>query len=254
MGGMQVILCLSVILVGVTAAGESPKEVKRIPKQINKGIVLDEDEEDRKAEGTGFESFGGFEGGGGGGGGGGKYFMDTIWEKPSPDLLEFGHVCEDPHNWEQRFERLHLKDNRRQGQLFALHRYQHVPKKDHYEFGFKRGNEHHVKERHEKAHPHAGHFKTKVRWADKHGGHGEHYWDYNHHGHHGDEGAGDEADEASDRVNSYSEDRSKRDGAAKKPDRPPAALGKDPSLVYNVEAKTVTDQNTGQVYVLYPID
>ncbi|KAK4874971.1 hypothetical protein RN001_014331 [Aquatica leii] len=63
------------------------------------------------------------------------------------------------------------------------YQYAHVPAKDHYEFGEKRGNEHHFIERHEKAHPHAGEFKTKVRWGDKHGGYGEHYWDYNHAGH-----------------------------------------------------------------------
>lgn len=42
-------------------------------------------------------------------------------------------------------------------------RYQHQPQKDHYEFGHKRGNEHHFQERHEKAAPHHGIFKTKVR-------------------------------------------------------------------------------------------
>ncbi|KAI5727066.1 uncharacterized protein LOC103519299 [Diaphorina citri] len=78
----------------------------------------------------------------------------------------------------------------------ALHyRYAHNPAEDHYEFGFKRGNEHHFTERHEKAHPHEGQFKTHARWGDKHGGYGEHYWDYNHGDHHGDEndGAGDES-------------------------------------------------------------
>ncbi|KAF5271198.1 hypothetical protein FQA39_LY08205 [Lamprigera yunnana] len=72
------------------------------------------------------------------------------------------------------------------------YQYAHVPAKDHYEFGEKRGNEHHFIERHEKAHPHAGEFKTKVRWGDKHGGYGEHYWDYNHAGHDHD-GEGEES-------------------------------------------------------------
>ncbi|KAF5280049.1 hypothetical protein FQR65_LT03304 [Abscondita terminalis] len=72
------------------------------------------------------------------------------------------------------------------------YQYAHVPAKDHYEFGEKRGNEHHFIERHEKAHPHAGEFKTKVRWGDKHGGYGEHYWDYNHAGH-GHDGDGEES-------------------------------------------------------------
>ena len=44
-------------------------------------------------------------------------------------------------------------------------RYQHNPEHDHYEFGYRRGNEHHFQERYEKAAPHAGHFKTKV-WPE----------------------------------------------------------------------------------------
>ncbi|KAG5898515.1 hypothetical protein JTB14_038468 [Gonioctena quinquepunctata] len=70
--------------------------------------------------------------------------------------------------------------------------YTHNPAKDHVDHGHKRGNEHHFIERHEKEHPHAGEFKTKVRWGDKHGGYGEHYWDYNHAGH-GHDGDGDES-------------------------------------------------------------
>lgn len=46
--------------------------------------------------------------------------------------------------------------------FFLTNRYIHEPAKDHYEHGHKRGNEHHFIERHEKAHPHAGEFKTKV--------------------------------------------------------------------------------------------
>lgn len=70
--------------------------------------------------------------------------------------------------------------------------YGHHDGKDHYENGFRRGNEHHFQERHEKAAPKHGHFTTKVRWGDKHGGYGEHYWDYNHGGHHGDGDGGGE--------------------------------------------------------------
>ncbi|CAH1376698.1 unnamed protein product, partial [Tenebrio molitor] len=77
--------------------------------------------------------------------------------------------------------------------------YAHVPAKDHYEHGHKRGNEHHFIERHEKAHPHAGEFKTKVRWGDKHGGYGEHYWDYNHAGH-GHDGGGEETQQKEEYV------------------------------------------------------
>ncbi|KAI1287067.1 hypothetical protein HDE_10381 [Halotydeus destructor] len=57
--------------------------------------------------------------------------------------------------------------------------YARVPHKDAWEFGFRRGNHGHFKERHEHGKGH--HFKTKVRWGDKHGGYGEHFWDYNHH-------------------------------------------------------------------------
>ncbi|CAB3371672.1 POU domain, class 3, transcription factor 3-like isoform X2 [Cloeon dipterum] len=66
--------------------------------------------------------------------------------------------------------------------------YAHHPEHDLYEMGYHRGNHHHFRERHEKAAPHAGHFKTKVRWGDKKGGHGEHLWDYNHDGHHDEHG------------------------------------------------------------------
>lgn len=34
-----------------------------------------------------------------------------------PDEIEFGHVCEDPNDWEQRFEKINLKDNTRQGKV-----------------------------------------------------------------------------------------------------------------------------------------
>ncbi|XP_063916342.1 uncharacterized protein LOC135132248 isoform X2 [Zophobas morio] len=85
--------------------------------------------------------------------------------------------------------------------------YAHVPAKDHYEHGHKRGNEHHFIERHEKAHPHAGEFKTKVRWGDKHGGYGEHYWDYNHAGHGGD-GGGEESQQKEEYV-AYEESQQK---------------------------------------------
>lgn len=46
--------------------------------------------------------------------------------------------------------------------FYFTNRYIHEPAKDHYEHGHKRGSEHHFIERHEKAHPHAGEFKTKV--------------------------------------------------------------------------------------------
>ncbi|XP_042868949.1 uncharacterized protein LOC122251252 [Penaeus japonicus] len=63
------------------------------------------------------------------------------------------------------------------GEKFFM--YAHQPDKKQYEFGFKRGNDHHTIERYEKGGPHHN-FKAKVRWEDSKGGYGEHYWDYNH--------------------------------------------------------------------------
>ena len=60
------------------------------------------------------------------------------------------------------FFHLHILSSRTFLLLSVAHRYQHNPEHDHYEFGYRRGNEHHFQERYEKAAPHAGHFKTKV--------------------------------------------------------------------------------------------
>ncbi|KAK3928419.1 tRNA modification GTPase MnmE [Frankliniella fusca] len=133
----------------------------------------------------------------------GKFFQDFYSLQYGPRQVEFGHVCEDPNEWEQRFERKDLDKDHHQGQVCVFmsvppssprlsiclpvlpaRRYGHHDGKDHYENGFRRGNEHHFHERHEKGAPKHGHFTTKVRWGDKHGGYGEHYWDYNHGGHH----------------------------------------------------------------------
>ncbi|XP_076259388.1 uncharacterized protein LOC143195781 [Rhynchophorus ferrugineus] len=37
--------------------------------------------------------------------------------KNSPKELEFGHVCENPNEWEQRFEKLNLETLNRQGKV-----------------------------------------------------------------------------------------------------------------------------------------
>jgi hypothetical protein len=34
-----------------------------------------------------------------------------------PDQIEFGHVCEDPQEWEQRYEKKDLAKQRHQGQV-----------------------------------------------------------------------------------------------------------------------------------------
>ncbi|XP_073992304.1 uncharacterized protein [Rhodnius prolixus] len=123
--------------------------------------------------------------------------------------------------------------------------YQHVPKKDHYDFGYKRGNDHHYQERHEKAHPHHGQFHTKVKWGDKHGGHGEHYWDYNHHGHHhgnDEEGRDDVGDNTE-----VNEDVERVDDELKMNED----IGKN--LVFNVETGIVMDRITGRKFRLQPV-
>ncbi|XP_076035685.1 uncharacterized protein LOC143021818 [Oratosquilla oratoria] len=56
--------------------------------------------------------------------------------------------------------------------------YVNVPGHKEYEFGWNRGNQHHYISRFEQAKDHR--FRTRVKWADKHGGYGEHYWEYNH--------------------------------------------------------------------------
>ncbi|XP_063218556.1 uncharacterized protein LOC134528821 [Bacillus rossius redtenbacheri] len=136
--------------------------------------------------------------------------------------------------------------------------YQHNPEHDHYEFGYRRGNDHHFQERYEKAAPHQGHFKTKARWGDKHGGYGEHYWDYNHAGHgddHGEDGDGG----YSEHVPSYQPQQhkvtAKRDsqqlqaGEQRLKRQPPQA----PRLVFDVASGQVVDETTGQAYTLQPV-
>ncbi|KAI8428474.1 hypothetical protein MSG28_007282 [Choristoneura fumiferana] len=97
----------------------------------------------------------------------------------SPYKIEFGHVCEDPNTWEQRYEKKDFKNHRDMGK------------------GHRQGSERHFTERHERARPSDGLFSAKVRWGDKKGGYGEHYWDLNHAGHTGDHG-NDEYDGSSD--------------------------------------------------------
>nr|XP_022910428.1 uncharacterized protein LOC111421495 [Onthophagus taurus] len=46
-----------------------------------------------------------------------KYFQDIYSAQLIPDEKEFGHVFEDPLRWEQRFEKIHLDNNRHQGKV-----------------------------------------------------------------------------------------------------------------------------------------
>lgn len=36
----------------------------------------------------------------------------------TPDEIEFGHVCENPDEWEQRFEKINLAEHKHQGKVF----------------------------------------------------------------------------------------------------------------------------------------
>ncbi|PNF21660.1 hypothetical protein B7P43_G11270 [Cryptotermes secundus] len=142
--------------------------------------------------------------------------------------------------------------------------YQHNPEHDHYEFGYRRGNEHHFQERYEKAAPHAGHFKTKVRWGDKHGGYGEHYWDYNHAGHGGDGGGDDGGNDGgySEPVPQYhpagakvTAKRQSTETPNKEEQRVKRQKNSDaPRLVFDVATGQVVDEETGQVFLLQPVN
>ncbi|XP_028047385.2 uncharacterized protein LOC105839741 [Monomorium pharaonis] len=47
----------------------------------------------------------------------GQYFQDIFSEQLTPFKFEFGHVCENPNEWEQRFERKDFDDNRYSGKV-----------------------------------------------------------------------------------------------------------------------------------------
>ncbi|KAK9883753.1 hypothetical protein WA026_001941 [Henosepilachna vigintioctopunctata] len=49
--------------------------------------------------------------------GSGKYFQDIYVAQHKPDELEFGHVYETPNDWEQRFEKIDIKNNTRKGKV-----------------------------------------------------------------------------------------------------------------------------------------
>ncbi|XP_065173543.1 uncharacterized protein [Atheta coriaria] len=48
---------------------------------------------------------------------GSKYFQDLYMAQESPEELEFGHVRETPHDWEQRYEKMNLRNLKRQGKV-----------------------------------------------------------------------------------------------------------------------------------------
>lgn len=47
----------------------------------------------------------------------GKFFRDLFSEQLSEHEIEFGHVCENPNEWEQRFERKDMGKNSYQGKV-----------------------------------------------------------------------------------------------------------------------------------------
>ncbi|XP_011645902.1 uncharacterized protein LOC105432680 [Pogonomyrmex barbatus] len=47
----------------------------------------------------------------------GQYFQDIFSEHLAPLKIEFGHVCENPSEWEQRFERKDFDNNRYSGKV-----------------------------------------------------------------------------------------------------------------------------------------
>ncbi|KAJ8915104.1 hypothetical protein NQ315_000356 [Exocentrus adspersus] len=46
-----------------------------------------------------------------------KYFQDIYMAMEKPNELQFGHVAENPNNWEQRFEKINLDSLQRQGKV-----------------------------------------------------------------------------------------------------------------------------------------
>nr|XP_050867559.1 uncharacterized protein LOC127071848 isoform X1 [Vespula vulgaris] len=47
----------------------------------------------------------------------GQFFRDLFSEQLSAHEIEFGHVCENPDEWEQRFERKDMKANNYRGKV-----------------------------------------------------------------------------------------------------------------------------------------
>ncbi|XP_072745598.1 uncharacterized protein [Anoplolepis gracilipes] len=47
----------------------------------------------------------------------GQYFQDIFSEHLAPFKIEFGHVCENPNEWEQRFEQKDFDNNRHRGKI-----------------------------------------------------------------------------------------------------------------------------------------
>lgn len=48
----------------------------------------------------------------------GRVARDIYMAQLKPEEIEFGHVCESPHDWEQRFEKINLAEHSRKGKVF----------------------------------------------------------------------------------------------------------------------------------------
>ncbi|XP_051168200.1 uncharacterized protein LOC127285992 [Leptopilina boulardi] len=46
-----------------------------------------------------------------------QFFQDIFSDHLAPLLFQFGHVCENPTEWEQRFEQKDFENNRHQGKV-----------------------------------------------------------------------------------------------------------------------------------------
>ncbi|KAJ8668801.1 hypothetical protein QAD02_000060 [Eretmocerus hayati] len=46
-----------------------------------------------------------------------QYFQDIFTDQPDPMTIQFGHVCENPNEWEQRFEQRDFNKNHYQGKM-----------------------------------------------------------------------------------------------------------------------------------------
>lgn len=49
----------------------------------------------------------------------GRVARDIYTSQLKPEEIEFGHVCESPSDWEQRFEKINLAENSRKGKVFT---------------------------------------------------------------------------------------------------------------------------------------
>ncbi|XP_015604822.1 uncharacterized protein LOC107272309 [Cephus cinctus] len=47
----------------------------------------------------------------------GQFFQDIFAENVAPLKIQFGHVCENPNEWEQRFEQKDFEKNHHQGKV-----------------------------------------------------------------------------------------------------------------------------------------